>query len=75
MSKLRIFLVDDHAALREGLKLLINTQPDMEVVGQSGNGCDVLQSINKSAPPDVVVMDISMNGLNGAQPTERLKQL
>lgn len=75
MSKLRIFLVDDHAALREGLKLLINTQPDMQVVGQSGNGRDVLQSINKSAPPDVVVMDISMNGLNGAQTTERLKQL
>lgn len=73
MNKLHIFLVDDHAALREGLRLLIDAQPDMEVTGQAGDGRSALQKIT-DCTPDIVVMDVTMPDLNGAQTTERLKE-
>jgi DNA-binding NarL/FixJ family response regulator len=73
MKKLRIFLADDHAVIREGLKLLVNAQPDMEVIGEAGNGKDAVQKA-RELKPDVVVMDVSMPELNGVQATERLKQ-
>jgi len=73
MSKLRIFLVDDHAAICEGLRLLINMQPGMEVIGQAGDGRTALQKIRESNP-DMVLMDISLPELNGAQALTRLKQ-
>jgi two-component system response regulator NreC len=71
-THLRILLVDDHAVVREGLRLLINTQADMEVVGEADDGSQVLQQA-KALQPDVVIMDISMPQLNGVQATERLK--
>lgn len=70
-KKLRIFLADDHAVLREGLRLLVNQQPDMEVVGEADNGEDAWRGA-KTLHPDIVVMDISMPGLTGVQATERL---
>jgi DNA-binding NarL/FixJ family response regulator len=73
MSELRIFLADDHAIVREGLKALINAQPGMAVVGESGDGLDACEQIPK-ARPDVVVMDVSMPGLTGSQATERLRR-
>ncbi|MFH0341355.1 MAG: response regulator [Chromatiales bacterium] len=73
MNKLRVFLVDDHAAMREGLRLLLVTQPDMEVVGQAGDGRSALEQV-AATRPDVVVMDITLPGLNGVQLTAQLKQ-
>lgn len=73
MDKLRIFLADDHAILRDGLKALINAQPDMEVAGEADNGRAAWLSAKK-LQPHVVVMDVSMPDLNGAQATKRLKQ-
>jgi DNA-binding NarL/FixJ family response regulator len=73
MAKLRVYLADDHAVVRSGLKALINAQPDMEVSGEAGDGrtaCDQVQELQ----PDVVVMDVSMPKLNGAQATVQLKQ-
>ena len=72
MKKLRILLADDHKMVREGLRLLIDSQPDMRVVGEAANGREVLQSA-REIKPDVVVMDLSMPELNGLQATERLK--
>ena len=72
MSKLRIVLADDHTIVREGVKSLINQQLDMEVVGEADDGDGVLRRV-KECEPDLVVMDISMPGLNGAQATERLR--
>jgi DNA-binding NarL/FixJ family response regulator len=72
MSKLRVFLVDDHPVLREGLKALINVQRDMSVVGEAADGCDALEGV-LSTRPDVVVMDISMPNLGGAAATEQIK--
>ena len=73
MSKLQIFLADDHAVMRKGLKLLVCAEPDMEVVGEAGDGRTTLQKV-KDLQPDVVVMDVSMPELNGIQTTERLMQ-
>jgi DNA-binding NarL/FixJ family response regulator len=73
MRRLRIFLVDDHAMLREGLALLIDAQPDMEVVGQSADGRTVLQQ-TLQCEPNVVIMDLSMPGMGGAQTTAQLRQ-
>ena len=72
MKKLRILLADDHKIVREGLRLLINSQPDMQVVGEAANGREVLVKA-RELKPDVVVMDLSMPELNGLQATERLK--
>src|SRR4051794_27827649 len=73
MAKLRVFLADDHAVVREGLKALINAQPDMEISGEAADG----QAACEQAPPlrpDVVVLDVSMPGMSGAQAAERLRQ-
>lgn len=73
MNKLRILLADDHVILREGLKLLIDAQPDMEVVGEADNGRIALQKC-KALQPDILVMDVSMPELNGMKATERLSE-
>src|SRR5262245_37485488 len=73
MSKLRIFLADDHVMIREGLKMLINSQSDMEIIGEANNGKVAVQQIPQ-LQPDVAVLDISMPELNGLQATEALKK-
>ncbi len=72
MKKLRILLADDHRIVREGLRFLIDGQPDMHVVGEAANGREVLIKA-RDLKPDVVVMDLSMPELNGLQATERLR--
>ena len=73
MAELRIFIADDHAIVREGLKSLVNAQPEMQVVGEAGDGHAAYQGIVELRP-DVAVMDLSMPGLSGAQATEHLKR-
>jgi DNA-binding NarL/FixJ family response regulator len=73
MKRLRILLADDHKIIRDGLKLLVNEQPDMRVVGEAGNGREVLEKA-RELKPNVVVMDLSMPELNGLQATTRLKE-
>ena len=71
MPKLRIFLADDHAVVREGLKALVNAQPDMEVVGEAGDGRTACVKAAELCP-DVLVMDVSMPEMNGVQATREL---
>ena len=59
MKKLRILLADDHKVVRDGLRLLIDSQRDMRVVGEAGNGKEALQQA-RELEPDVIVMDLSM---------------
>ncbi|HNP69804.1 MAG TPA: response regulator transcription factor [Kouleothrix sp.] len=71
LHKLRIFLADDHAVLREGLAALIGEQMDMEVIGQASDGRIAIDQI-RDCRPDVAVIDVSMPGLSGAQLTAQL---
>ena len=73
MELLEIFLADDHAVVREGLKALINAQHDMRVIGEAGDGQTALQQA-RDCEPDVVVLDISMSNLNGMQVAAQLKR-
>lgn len=61
---IRVFLADDHAMVREGLCALISREPSMRIVGQCGDGLQVLRQV-EALSPDVVVLDITMPGLNG----------
>ena len=72
MRKLRILLADDHETVREGLKVILNGQPDMEVVGQAANGSEAV-SQTAALDPDLVIMDVSMPGGNGFEATQVLK--
>lgn len=73
MSKLRVFVADDHAVLRDGLKALVNAQSDMEIVGEADNGRTTYERA-KELNPDVLLMDISMPELSGVQATELLRR-
>lgn len=73
MTEVRVFLADDHAVVREGLKSLITAHPGMTVVGEAADGLIACEEVARLLP-DVVVMDVSMPGLSGAQATERLQR-
>lgn len=72
MAKVRVFLVDDHAILRAGLRLLFNAQADMEVVGEAGTIREALIAMERLAP-DVVCLDWSLRGESGLTLLEKLK--
>lgn len=73
MKRLRVFLADDHAVVREGLRALVNSQSDMECVGEAADGRAAVERV-QSLRPDVAVLDVSMPGLNGLEATKKLKQ-
>src|SRR5689334_10377399 len=74
MTKLRVLLADDHETVRAGLKMIVNAQADMEVVGEAGDGRAAV-ALAREILPDLVVMDVSMPHLNGLKATEKLKQV
>ena len=74
MNKLRVMLADDHETVREGLKMIVNAQDDMEVVGFAGDGREAVARAQELLP-DVLVMDISMPKLNGLKATEKLTEV
>ncbi len=71
---LRIFLADDHPVVREGLKALVSAQPDMEVVGDVADGSAAVEQACE-CEPDVIIMDISLPGINGIQATAQLRRV
>lgn len=73
MSKVRVLIAEDHETVREGLKLIINAQPDLEVIAEASEGYEAIRQA-RELEPDVVLMDISMPGLNGLKATEKLKE-
>lgn len=68
---IRIFIVDDHALVRSGMRLILSGEPDMEVVGEAPNGDAALPQIRALAP-DVVLCDLHMPGMSGLETTERI---
>ena len=71
MKKLRILIADDHTLMRVGRKAMLHCQPDMGVVGEAANG-EKAVSLAKELKPDVVIMDLMMPILNGAEATKRM---
>ena len=74
MSKLRIMLADDHETVREGLKMIVNAQDDMEVVGVAADGREAIARAQELLP-DILVLDISMPKLNGLKATQKLNEV
>src|SRR5437667_5004337 len=72
--KIRILLADDHTILRAGLKMMLNAQPDMEVVGEAQDGRQAIEETQK-LQPDIVLMDITMPDLTGIEATRQIKRL
>ena len=73
-TRLRILLADDHVTVRQGLKMLIDSQDDMTVVSEASDGTAAVEQA-RTVRPDVVVMDISMPGVSGVVATRKLKEL
>lgn len=73
MGKIRILLADDHVLVREGVRMLIESQPDMEVVAEASEGGEAVRK-SIELRPDVVLMDISMPGTNGLEATRLIRQ-
>lgn len=72
MAKIRVVVVDDHTLIRQGMVGLLASQPDLEIVGQAGNGQEALRAVEQLAP-DVVLMDITMPGISGLSATSEIK--
>lgn len=72
-ERTRVLLAEDHNTVREGIKMLVNAQPDMVVVGEAADGRAAIAK-TRELVPDLLVMDISMPELNGLKATEKLRQ-
>jgi two-component system response regulator NreC len=72
MPKIKLVLADDHAVVRSGLRMLLQAQPDMEIVGEAESGAQALAQV-RSLQPDVILMDIQMPGMNGIEATRQIK--
>ncbi|MBW4094568.1 MAG: response regulator transcription factor [Acidobacteria bacterium] len=72
-TPIRVALVDDQQLVRSGFTMLINSQPDLQVVVQAGNGHEALATLSASAA-DVVLMDVRMPGMDGIETTRQLMQ-
>lgn len=73
-SKLTILIAEDHGTVRDGIKMIVNSQDDMKVVGEADNGRKAVE-LARELKPDVVLMDISMPQLNGLKAAAQLKRI
>ncbi|HNX23085.1 MAG TPA: response regulator transcription factor [Spirochaetota bacterium] len=73
MNKIRIYIADDHAILRDGLKLILSRNDKFEIVGEAGDGKKVLEDVEK-IKPDIVILDISMPVMTGLEVTRQIKK-
>jgi DNA-binding NarL/FixJ family response regulator len=71
---LRVLLADDHSIVRRGLRSLIETQPDLKVVAEAGDGLEALKLCDEHQP-DAVILDVAMPKLNGIEVAERLQKM
>lgn len=73
MNNVTIFIADDHSILRDGLKLILSAEPGYEVVGESGDGKETIDMVEKLVP-DITILDISMPTMSGIEITRYLRK-
>jgi len=71
--QIRVFLVDDQPAIRQGLRLRLTTEPDLMIVGEAGNGEEAIE-LAAALRPDVIILDIAMPGMDGFETARRLRE-
>jgi len=74
LNTIRVFLCDDHTLFRQGVKKLLELEPDIEIVGQAANGQEMLDMLKKAAA-DVILMDIGMPKMDGVTATQKVKKI
>jgi DNA-binding NarL/FixJ family response regulator len=72
MTKIRIFIADDHEIVRRGLRATLEAEPDVELIGEASNGREAVTRVNE-LQPDIVVMDVGMPELNGLEATRQIR--
>ena len=70
---IRVLIVDDQALVRAGFRMILEAQPDLEVVGEAGDGSAAIDAV-RTLRPDVVLMDVRMPGIDGIEATRRLTE-
>ncbi len=73
MDKIRVLVADDHTIVREGVRLLLEAQPDIEVVGEASDGLEALAQA-RALQPDIVLIDLAMPNLNGLEAIRAIKR-
>jgi len=73
MSKIRVFLTDDHTLFRQGLRTLLAAEPDLEIAGEAANASDAV-AMTRQVRPDVVLMDIGMAGMSSFEATRQIRK-
>ena len=72
MARIRVLVVDDHTVVREGIRLVLESQPDIQVVGEAREGMEALAKVQQ-LKPDIVLLDLVMPGVGGLEATHLIK--